>query len=197
MTLEEMYLSVCAYDGHCQYTSDKGSEHYYIKGYYGHEFHDKRDTVKNILEIGVASGGSLVLWTQWFTNAKVLGIDISEDSIEGYKKTCGEKEYPNVEIRIQDAYSDPVIAEHPDDFYDYIIDDGPHSIQSMVVAVRNWLPKIKPGGKLIIEDIQNYDWFIALEKEIDKELSQESQRFDFRKSKNRYDDMIFEVTRSK
>ena len=196
MTLEEMYLSVCAYDGHCQYISDKGSEHNYIKGYYGHEFHDKRDTVKNILEIGVASGGSLVLWTQWFTNAKVLGIDISEDSLDSYKKTRGENEYPNVEIRIQDAYSDPVIAEHPNDFYDYIIDDGPHSIQSMVVAVRKWLPKIKPGGKLIIEDIQNYDWFVALEKEIDKELSDESRRFDFRKSKNRYDDMIFEVTRA-
>lgn len=196
MTLDEMYRSVCAYPGRPGfYTSDKGADHDYIKSYYTHEFKDKRDSVKNVLELGVQWGGSLMLWSEWFPNAKVVGLDIYEGVIEHYNEMRGTREYPNVEIRIQDGYVNPVIAEHPDSFYDYIIDDGPHSLESMKVAIQKWLPKVKPGGKLVIEDIQNHDWFEKLEKEISPELSTEFRRFDFRKNKNRSDDMILEITR--
>lgn len=196
MTLDEMYRSVCAYPGRPGfYTSDKGADHDYIKSYYTHEFKDKRDSVKNVLELGVQWGGSLMLWSEWFPNAKVVGLDIYEGVIEHYNEMRGTREYPNVEIRIQDGYVNPVIAEHPESFYDYIIDDGPHSLESMKVAIQKWLPKVKPGGKLVIEDIQNHDWFEKLEKEISPELSTEFRRFDFRKNKNRSDDMILEITR--
>jgi cyclopropane fatty-acyl-phospholipid synthase-like methyltransferase len=196
MTLEEMYRSVCAYPGRPGfYTSDKGADHDYIKSYYEKEFEGKRDSVKNVLELGVQWGGSLMLWSEWFPNAKVVGLDIYEKVLEHYAEMRGAREYPNVEIRIQDGYVNPVIAEHPDSHYDYIIDDGPHSIESMIVAIHKWLPKVKPGGKLVIEDIQNYDWFEKLEKEVSPELATEFRRFDFRKNKNRSDDMIFEITR--
>jgi hypothetical protein len=138
-----------------------------------------------------------MLWSSWFTNAKVVGLDIYEAVPQHYDEMRGDREFPNVEIRIQDGYANLVIAEHQDNFYDYIIDDGPHSLESMILAVEKWLPKIKPGGKLIIEDVQNYDWFEKLEKEVNQELATEFRRFDFRKNKNRSDDMIFEVTRSK
>lgn len=196
MTLEEMYRSVCAYPGRPGfYTSDKGADHDYIKSYYEKEFEGKRDSVKNVLELGVQWGGSLMLWSEWFPNAKVVGLDIYEGVVGHYNEMRGAREYPNVEIRIQDGYVNPVIAEHPDSFYDYIIDDGPHSIESMITAIHKWLPKVKPGGKLVIEDIQNYDWFEKLEKEVSPELATEFRRFDFRKNKNRSDDMIFEITR--
>lgn len=196
MTLDEMYRSVCAYPGRPGfYTSDKGADHDYIKSYYTHEFKDKRDSVKNVLELGVQWGGSLMLWSEWFPNAKVVGLDIYEGVIEHYNEMRGNREYPNVEIRIQDGYVNSVIAEHSDSFYDYIIDDGPHSIESMKVAIQKWLPKVKPGGKLVIEDIQNYDWFEKLEREVSPEFSTEFRRFDFRKNKNRSDDMILEITR--
>lgn len=196
MTLDEMYRSVCAYPGRPGfYTSDKGADHDYIKGYYTHEFKDKRETVQNLLELGVQWGGSLMLWSEWFPNAKIVGLDIYEGVPSHYNDMRGKREYPNVEIRIQDGYANPVIAEHPDSFYDYIIDDGPHSIESMKVAIQKWLPKVKPGGKLVIEDIQNYDWFEKLEREVSPEFSTEFRRFDFRKNKNRSDDMILEITR--
>lgn len=196
MTLDEMYRSVCAYPGRPGfYTSDKGADHDYIKSYYTHEFKDKREIVQNVLELGVQWGGSLMLWSEWFPNAKVIGLDIYEGVLEHYDEMRGSREYPNVEIRIQDGYVNPVIAEHPDSFYDYIIDDGPHSIESMKVAIQKWLPKVKPGGKLVIEDIQNYDWFEKLEREVSPEFSTEFRRFDFRKNKNRSDDMILEITR--
>ena len=196
--LGEMYRSVCAYPGRPGfYTSDKGADHDYIDAYYATEFDGKRESVSNVLELGVQWGGSLMLWSSWFTNAKVVGLDIYEAVPQHYDEMRGDREFPNVEIRIQDGYANPVIADHQDNFYDYIIDDGPHSLESMILAVEKWLPKIKPGGKLIIEDVQNYDWFEKLEKEVNQELATEFRRFDFRKNKNRSDDMIFEVTRSK
>jgi len=65
-----------------------------------------------------------------------------------------------------------------------------------VIAIYRWLPKVKPGGKLVIEDIQDYSWFEKLEREVELSgIPAECRRFDFRKNKNRSDDMIFEVTR--
>jgi len=126
----------------------------------------------------------------------VVGLDIYEAVPQHYDEMRGDREFPNVEIRIQDGYAEPVIAEHENDFYDYVIDDGPHSIASMVIAIYRWLPKVKPGGKLVIEDIQDYSWFEKLEKEVELSgIPSECRRFDFRKNKNRSDDMIFEVTR--
>ena len=195
--LGEMYRSVCAYPGRTGfYTSDKGYDHDYIDAYYATEFDGKRESVSNVLELGVQWGGSLMLWSSWFTNAKVIGLDIYEGVPKHYEEMRDGREFPNVEIRIQDGYSDQVIAEHQDNFYDYVIDDGPHSLESMITAIHKWLPKVKPGGKLVIEDIQSYDWFEKLEKEVELSgIPAECRRFDFRKNKNRSDDMIFEVTK--
>lgn len=195
--LGEMYRSVCAYPGRPGfYTSDKGADHDYIDSYYAAEFEGKRESVLNVLELGVQWGGSLMLWSSWFPNAKVIGLDIYEGVPGHYDEMRGEREFPNVEIRIQDGYSKQVISEHENDFYDYVIDDGPHSIASMVMAIHMWLPKVKPGGKLVIEDIQDYSWFEKLEKEVEATgIDAEFRRFDFRKNKNRSDDMIFEVSR--
>lgn len=192
-----MYRSVCAYPGRPGfYTSDKGYDHDYIDAYYATEFDGKRESVLNVLELGVQWGGSLMLWSSWFTNAKVVGLDIYEGVPQHYEEMRDGREFPNVEIRIQDGYSDQVIAEHQDNFYDYVIDDGPHSLESMITAIHKWLPKVKPGGKLVIEDIQSYDWFEKLEKEVELSgILAECRRFDFRKNKNRSDDMIFEVTK--
>ena len=195
--LGEMYRSVCAYPGRPGfYTSDKGYDHDYIDAYYATEFDGKRESVSNVLELGVQWGGSLMLWSSWFINAKVIGLDIYEGVPKHYEEMRDGHEFPNVEIRIQDGYSDQVIAEHQDNFYDYVIDDGPHSLESMITAIHKWLPKVKPGGKLVIEDIQSYDWFEKLEKEVELSgIPAEFRRFDFRKNKNRSDDMIFEVTK--
>jgi hypothetical protein len=40
-----------------------------------------RDTAKNILEVGIGNfiyknGGSVLLWSQYFSNAKIYGIDV-------------------------------------------------------------------------------------------------------------------------
>ena len=81
-----------------------------------------------------------------------------------------------------------------DDYFDYIIDDGPHSLPSQEYAVKHYLRKVKPGGKLIIEDVQDARWFDSLRAAADKSLVEgtEEVKLDI---KRRYDDMLFVVTR--
>jgi len=36
----------------------------------------KKNTAKNVLEVGIYNGGSIKLWNDFFTNANVYAIDI-------------------------------------------------------------------------------------------------------------------------
>lgn len=179
MTLEELYNKQGS-------KSDKGSTHDYIKGYYGKEFSDKRDLKINLMEIGVHRGPSIVLWKSWFKNSEVIGVD-NEDLYE--EPPVYDK------LIIEDAYTDDFINSFNDEYFDYIIDDGPHTLESQIISATKWIHKIKPGGKLIIEDIQSIDWINHLENSLDKSIVSSYRTFDLRNNKGRYDDIIFEVTK--
>ena len=135
--------------------SDKGTTHQYIYSFYSNEFTPKRNDELTIVEIGVKKGDSMILFRDWFVNSKIFGIDnknemTSEnvnmvDSIEG------------INIIYKDAYNGETCNLFEDKSIDYLIDDGPHSIDSQIKCVQQWFSKIKEGGKLIIEDIQNFD----------------------------------------
>lgn len=195
--LEKIYRKECVHPvGNGAYSTDKGSEHDYIAGYYSDEFADKRESAKKILEIGVMSGGSLILWHHWFHNASIEGVEIWDGVMESYDFVRDGKDYPRIKIHINDAYSPAFVKRtFEDGTYDYIIDDGPHSLDSMKDAITLYMCKLKPGGKLVIEDIQNYDWFEELEQHATNLGHSKFRKFDFRKNKNRSDDMIFEITK--
>ena len=52
-----------------------------------------------------------------------------------------------------DSYSDEIVSQHPD--ADIIIDDGPHTVESQILFLQKYLPKLNKGGILIIEDVQS------------------------------------------
>ena len=70
---------------------------------------------------------------------------------------------------------------------------GPHTLESMVTCIQKYLPKVKSGGKVIIEDIQKIEWIETLENCIDKNIAESWRTIDIRESKGRYDDVIFEI----
>ena len=174
--------------------TDKGSHHSYIQNYYSKEFTD-REGVSNILELGVMSGGSVMLWHKWFTNAVIEGVDIWDETISNFKEVSGDTEYPRAKLYEMDGYTADAVNCFDDDKYDYIIDDGPHSLMSQVYCIENYLCKVKPGGKMIIEDVQDIKWIPTLVKAIDPELAVEFCTFDFSKISKVSDDIIFEITR--
>jgi len=195
--LEKIYRKECIHPiGNGAYSTDKGSEHDYIAAYYSEEFKDKRDTASKILEIGVMAGGSLILWHHWFHKASIEGIEVWDGVMDSYDFVRQGVEYPRIKIHVSDAYSPVFVRDtFEDETYDYIIDDGPHSLDSMKDAITLYMSKLKEGGKLIIEDIQNYNWFEELERHAANKGYLKFRKFDFRKNKNRSDDMIFEITK--
>ena len=191
MNLIDIYSEYCV-DSNGWPTTDKGLFHDYLEAYYTEEFANP-ERVTSVLEIGVQNGGSLILWHEWFTNAKIVGIDIMDACLNNYKEASLGREFPRIEIIIADGYDKSVVGPHKDNSYDYIIDDGPHSIESMKIAIELWMPKVRQGGKLIIEDVQSVEWFEELASHAKKFGYEKYRTFDFRENKLRSDDLIFEL----
>jgi hypothetical protein len=175
MTLSELYYSKP------RPLTDKGECHDYIDSYYTNEFADKRNVPLNILEIGLYKGGSAELWSEWFLNAKLYGIEILPLDV------------PNMDLYIGDAYTEEALARFDGILFDYIIDDGPHTFESQMTAISLWGQRLQRGGKLIIEDVQSIDWVPSLVANAQK-YSFSTRVFDLRNVKNRYDDIIVEIT---
>ena len=55
--------------------TDKNTVHSYLD-LYQTLLVNKKDTAKNVLEVGIYHGGSIKLWSDFFTNANVYGLDI-------------------------------------------------------------------------------------------------------------------------
>lgn len=172
--------------------SDKGTEHDYINGYYDAEFTPKKDDHIRIMEIGVLNGESINLWQQYFNKADILGVDIvisdKAHQLVNTNKRCGF-------LADGSAYLQTFVDEYFDvAYWDYIIDDGPHTLQSQLSFIELYYPKIKKGGKLIIEDIQSKSDLDAIEQRL-KELKYKYKIFDLTANKGRYDDILIEITK--
>tara|TARA_R110000868_G_scaffold201591_3_gene449106 strand:+ start:681 stop:1256 length:576 start_codon:yes stop_codon:yes gene_type:complete len=136
-------------DDNNPFYTDKEFYHNYITEYYGAEFAEKRDTPLNILEIGMYRGGSVRLWLEWFNVANIVGIDNNPSYF------LGEITDPRAKTLFEDAYSIVTVDKFENEIFDYIVDDGPHSLESQITAVILWAPKLKRGGKFVIEDIRS------------------------------------------
>ena len=130
--------------------SDKGKEHNYIQWWYDKEFSQRREEELNILEIGIFNGQSIKLWREFFPNARITAIDVE------LKEEAQFVKHLDVNLIIGNAY-DTTITDTITEKYDYIIDDGPHTIDSQLEFVKLYNTKLKEGGKLIIEDIDNWN----------------------------------------
>jgi predicted O-methyltransferase YrrM len=173
--------------------SDKGTTHDYISAYYNNEFTSKRFESISILEIGIHTGLSLKLWKDWFENANIFAIDPCKE-VDILQEILDEIEVrKNVTIIKDDAYTQHVLNMFEDGSVDYIIDDGPHTLQSQLYSIKHWIKKIKPGGKLIIEDIQSINDLNNLVLAAD-ETDMKWEVYDMRSNKGRYDDIILEIT---
>jgi SAM-dependent methyltransferase len=178
---------------------DKGTNHSYIEHYYDLEFSDKRANDLNFLEIGIWEGGSLRLWKSWFINANIIGID-DNSGIFGNLRNSEFNNIPGTKTIWGDAYCDEIVNKFENNYFDYIIDDGPHTFESHELCIAKWLPKLKPGGKLVIEDI----YYLSEDPSplVGKQLVSliynnfyDFRFFDFREIKGRGDDIILEITK--
>lgn len=174
-------------------TSDKDTVHSYIDVYES-LFSQKKLSAKKVLEIGIYHGGSIKLWNEYFINADVYALDILK--LHNLPDFIKNKERINVFAGVN-AYNDLFIKENlSDKKFDMILDDGPHTLESMVDFIKKYLPLLTSDGILVIEDVQDIKWIELFKKLIPEEDKKYIQVFDLREKKNRWDDILFVINRT-
>ena len=120
-----------------------------------YERHFQRVVYKKpgILEIGVAGGGSLQMWKEYFgEGSKVIGIDIDpkckqfeDDNIEVF---IGSQDDPNVINAIAEKYPS----------LDIVLDDGSHIMQHMKKSFELIYEQVSDNGVYMVEDTHTCYW---------------------------------------
>lgn len=137
--------------------SDKATSHLYTE-FYGPLLSPRRESVKNVFEIGICDGGSVLLWHEFFPNADIYAADtrdfvnVSLDDLRAM---------PRVHLFFEDAYNSKFINKLRGVKFDLILDDGLHAIASWQRFLQLYPPLLAPDGILMIEDI--YDTSMAAE----------------------------------
>lgn len=170
------------------YCSDKGTVHSYIE-VYEEILAPYRERAVNVLEIGLFQGDSLRMWEQYFTNAKVYGIDCSEtphDGLADLRPMIAEGTH-NIFILDAESISD-VNRVFNGIVFDVIIEDAGHHKEQQEVIYSVFKPYLRENGIYIIEDIQDIDYNRREFETIDSKKTVEI--IDRRNIKNRYDDVI-------
>jgi len=167
--------------------TDKNTTHCYIDSVYEHLFNKVQDTYLNVLEIGIDRCGSINLWKEYFSNATIYGIDVIN-----FQEINDER----IKLFKNNAYDINFVNSLPNNF-DLIIDDGPHTLDSMVSFLQYYQSKLNDHGILIIEDIQDINWIEILKSHILPENIENYTVHDLRAVKGRYDDILLIIDKSR
>lgn len=129
------------------YKTDKGSSGHLYTEVYEFYFHPIKNRVLKVLEIGIAKGGSLKMWRDYFPKATIYGIDIKDKSKLNSKT-------------IKTFIADQADRKKLQDFldasgsdFDIILDDGGHSMEQQQISMGYLFRHLKRGGYYIIEDV--------------------------------------------
>jgi hypothetical protein len=176
--------------------TDKNTVHSYLP-LYQELLISKKETAKNVLEVGIDRGGSIKMWSDYFVNANVYALDIQplENVWDGIKN----KERIILHTST-DAYNNDFFIAHflnKNIKCDFMLDDGPHTLESMKQFIKLYSQIMTDDGILIIEDVQSGDWIDVLKNEVPEHLKEFIKVYDLRPNKNRYDDIVFTIDKSK
>lgn len=125
------------------YKTDKGTIKHNYTPVYSRLMWYARNLPIDMLEIGVACGSSLKMWSAFFPDGHITGLDVRPEC----KAMC--RNYPRVNIEIGDA-----CTYDPGKSFDFIIDDGSHVSVDIVKTFVNLWKHVKPGGLYIVEDMR-------------------------------------------
>jgi len=114
-----------------------------------------RDKKINLMEIGVQNGGSLEVWSKYFSKAEnIIGCDINEkcDNLEfddpRISMITGDINSNDVEEKISNLCKE----------LDILIDDGSHKSSDIIQSFSRYFKKVSDNGIYIIEDLHTSYW---------------------------------------
>jgi hypothetical protein len=130
-----------------------------------------------LAEIGIELNASTKMWRQFFSKAKIYGLEFDNQKITQAKKH-GLKNtfYEKIDVSSQKSIKKTFLKINKK--FDVIIDDSTHYIDHQINIVKETLPFLKKNGILIIEDIfkkrknhseeKYYERLISLKKNFHK-----------------------------
>jgi hypothetical protein len=149
-----------------------------------------REKQCNILEIGSFSGGSALIWHDYFSKSRIFLVDILDQIASNIRNVMDLNRCLMIEM---DAYNLEAIVKMESlapEGYDIIIDDGSHFIESQLFVVKFYTKLLKNGGVLIIEDIMSDDYLSLLLREAGTLDGVQVTSVDLRSLKGRSDDIL-------
>ena len=151
------------------YGSDKGGKnnHHNFAQYYSEIFYNKKDKIKNFLEIGLGTNNldvpsnmgiegkplaSLRAWRDFFLNAEIYGADIDKKILKN------EERIKTYYVDQTDSNSIKVMFENIGvKKFDIILEDGLHEYNANICFFENSIEFLADDGFYIIEDIYYKD----------------------------------------
>jgi cephalosporin hydroxylase len=179
--------------------TDKNTTHSYID-LYQTLFESKKESATHILEIGIGpgireNGGSIIMWAEYFTNAQIHAADIIP--IDHVRKELID--HPRIHLHTSNnAYNMNFFVNtflNKGLKFDMLLDDGPHTLESMIDFVTMYSQLLKDDGILVVEDVQNIKWLDALRGVTPDALKPFVHVYDRREVKGRYDDIVFTINK--
>lgn len=178
-------------------TTDKNTTHSYLD-LYEKLLSPIKEKATSVLEVGIGdfnekNGGSILLWRDYFTNATIHGLDILPKERVFDELLTDERVVLYTETNAYDPEFVKKTFVDTDMKFDFLLDDGPHTLKSMMDFIKLYSPLMKDDGILIIEDVQSISWFDALVELTPDHLKEYIKAYDLRQNKGRYDDLVFVI----
>lgn len=105
------------------------------------------------LEIGIADGGSSVLWRRWLgASLELHCLDVNPRCVAGDAAATthhGDQGDAAVLAAVAAAASGP---------FDVVIDDGGHAMHQQIASFQFLYPRLAPGGVYVVEDVHTSYW---------------------------------------
>ena len=161
-------------------TTDKNTDHFYLD-LYEKLLCNKKETAKHVLEVGIDRGGSIKLWSDYFVNATVYGIDIMH-----INNVCNDIIKDKIVLYTStNAYDAEFVQTllSKNIKFDLLLDDGPHTYQSIIQFVKLYSPLMADDGILIIEDVQEWGCIEGLSEAVPEHLKEFIKVYDLRFTK--------------
>lgn len=136
-----------------KHKSDKSSRFHNYAVKYDKILASYKESFLSVLEIGVASGQSIKMWTDYFTKATIHGADISKAS-----EAC-ESYSGRIKFHLLDQGNEAQL-KNLEQFspFDLIIDDGNHFWKEQILTFKTLFPYLRSGGIYIVEDTSTSYW---------------------------------------
>ena len=151
------------------YGSDKGgkNDHHNFAQYYSEIFYNRKNKIKNFLEIGLGTNNievpsnmgiegkplaSLRAWRDFFINAEIYGADIDKKILKNEERIKTYYVDQTDQNSIKDMFKKIGVKK-----FDIILEDGLHEYNANICFFENSIEFLADDGFYIIEDVYYKD----------------------------------------